>query len=206
MATMPPLPPSWDTLEENTPTLLEPLPGGAPVSIWCYHAYFNTQPGDQMHTFQIDFISPLQISSGMIKEAMDHVAPMFLDGGEELAFYFLWEKQEFDIRIPEQFCFFGHCWAPPWAGSTVLVAYRYRLWIVSRIPLVGSLVARPVLPALSIIAIFVGICLVLGVIASIIFFAEGKVTVPEIIDGIKGVVQAPGENFRRLFPLSHGRV
>jgi hypothetical protein len=203
MATMPPLPGSWDTLEENTPTFLSPLPGGSPVSIYCYPAFFETQPGDEMHTFGFEFVSALKLSPELIKEAMDHVMPMFLDGGEDLSFYFAWEKQEFDIHIPEQFCFFGHCWTPPWAGNTVLVVYRYRLWVVSRILSVGSLMARPVLPALAIIAIFAGICLVLGTIASIIFFAEGKLTAKQITEGVKGIVTAPGENFKTaLSPLT----
>lgn len=202
MATMPPLPPSWDTLEENTPTLLEPLPGGVPVSIYCYPAFFESQPWEQAHTFLFEFVSAMKLSPELVKQAMDHVVPMFLDGGEDLAFYFLWEKQEFDIHIPEQFCFFGRCWTPPWAGDTLLVVYRYRLWAVSRILSVGSLMARPILPALAIIAIFAGICLVLGTIASIIFLAEGKVTVADIRGGVHDVITAPGENFKAgLSPL-----
>jgi len=156
-----------------------------------------------MHTFVIDFISPFKISPAQIKQAVDHVAPLFLEGGEELGFFWLWEKQEFDISIPQQFCFFGRCWTPPWAGSTLLVVYRYRLWIISRILVMGSEASRPMLPALSIIAIFAGICLVIATIASVVFFAEGKITAEQVADGVQGIVKAPGENIKAaLSPLT----
>ncbi len=202
MATMPPLPGSWNTLTENYNTLPTPLPGGVPTSIYVYPSFFHTQPGDVIHTFAIDFVSPLRISPELMFQAVDHVAPMFLDGGEELGFYFLWEKQEFDISIPEQFCFFGRCWTPPWAGRSLLVVYHYRLWLVSVIP-AASPFARPALPALAIIAIFAGICMVIGTIASVVFFAEGRVTVEQIKEGVEGVVKAPGENIKAaLSPLT----
>jgi len=202
MPTMPPLPGSWDRLDENTPTLLEPLPGGVPVSIWCYPAAFRAQqPSEEVHTIQFDFISPFRISPELAKEGIDHIAPKFIEGGEEVAFYFLWEKQEFDISIPEQFCFFGHCWTPPWAGNTLLVVYRYRLWIVSRQPIVSPLV-RPWIVAVAII-VLIALLIVPWSISGVIAFREGKISYRQLTEGVKDIIKAPGENIKAaMSPLT----
>jgi len=202
MSTMPALLSSWDTLEENTPTLLSPLPGGYPVSVWCYPAAFRVQqPSEDVHTIQLDFITPFRISPALAKEGIDHIASKFIEGGEEIAFYFLWEKQEFDVSIPAQFCFFGHCWAPPWAGQDLLVVYRYRLWIVSRQPTVSPLV-RPWIVAVAII-VLIALLIVPWSISGVIAFREGKISYKQVTEGVKDIITAPGENFKvALSPLT----
>lgn len=193
----------FDTLRVDLPTFMVGPEGSRLVSAYAYGSYPFVSPGDNMHTIQLDFVSPFKISQQQIVDAISSVQQRFQDGGETVVVFALFERQDFDVGIPARVCFFDYCFTPPFAGTRVLTVYSYRLWIMSYIWRTASLAVRPMIGALGIIAIAIAIVIVLAGIAGFTAFAEGKITWPELQDTVQEIIKAPGENIKEaLSPLN----
>ena len=200
------IPPFLDVIHEDSPTLPNPPVGSRTISAFAWPAFMTIGGAEVVNTLQIDFYSPFAVDPGAVRNALEMAGGLLELHGLEYVCYILWEKEDFQVSVPVQFCLFDHCWTPPFAGDTVMVCYFYRLWImlVDR-PEVAAMAlplnARPgVRPLVLPFGAAVGICLIIVTavtsVAGFIGVWTGQLSVSDLLDTTHDFITAPGENVR----------
>ncbi|RJO60338.1 MAG: hypothetical protein C4542_09610 [Dehalococcoidia bacterium] len=196
-------------------TLPDGPPGATLASAYAYPAYFSTRPDDDLSTLRLDFRRAERIDTRALRQLIDGLAIEFGNNGELPIAYYLWERPIVNVSVPSQICVGGYCadvpgqicvpftdWCIPLAGSTLVSAYEYRLWMAGRItgpgpvvPMVAGLSAsvRALAPA-AVLIIVMGIIAGLISVFSILSAATGNLKAREVLDFGRDVIRAPGEN------------
>lgn len=126
------------------PTAMEGPPGSSLIDFVRYTPFDTLTPGETVNTLLIDFATPQILDAGMVENAINAVASLFPDGGEELLAYALFGGTTTDVAVPQQICIGEWCFTPPFAGNILATVNVYRLWILTRPSVVmGNIAYRP---------------------------------------------------------------
>lgn len=166
-------------------------------SAFAFPNLFNLVDGDPVDTLTIDFVSPYQIDPAWLAGQFIKRIVEIARQGEYIQGYALYRGAVQEVAIPEEICFLGSCWTPPFAGQTVQAMYSYRLWIMG-VPLqptddqVHSRGAWPVILA-------VGALIIIGlpILAGIVQVIRGEATFKDVAREVREILSAPGENLAK---------
>ena len=179
--------------------------GSRLVSAYAWPAFTTIGAAETVNTLQLDFWSPFVIAPVILRGALEMARELFEMNDLELAAYVLWEKEEFQVSVPPEFCLFGHCWTPPFAGETTALCYFYRVWVMSvvrpglaamALPLNAQPNVRPFMGVWALIGLTFLIVTVLTTVAGIAGLWTGNLTWPEIRGSVHDILTIPGENIR----------
>ena len=200
------IPPIFNILQEDTPTYPEGPEGSRIISGWAYPAFSRLHTYETVTTIQLDFVTPWRIEPQTFTDVLTHpiTTEILTLHGQDPICYMIWEKEEWQVSIPEEICFFDWCFTPPWAGETLVTIYVYRTWL-----LVGEQIASPmiagarpdvrgfVIPGFAVIWWALAFLLALGGTAGIIKFMRGELTADQVMAPVEDIIYAPGENVSR---------
>lgn len=199
------IPPSLDNVETDSPVGPNPPEGSRVISAWAWPPFTRLGQAPGVHTMQIDFYSPYDIRGIDVRQVIDTALGWwFMVNNLEPATYILWQKDEWSVSIPTEFCILDSCFEPPFAGETLNLVYFYRLWVMSAYLPGASPMARPTqarpdarpLAASVIIAFAIAFAIVAATIVGIVSLREGDIEYSDVQDSVHTFITAPGENIK----------
>lgn len=186
---------------DGVPAGIDGPPGSELLSAFAYPGYANLLPDDEVNTQLIDWASLEEMDQDQMHQIGTKLQEGAYQNSEDLLAYVLYKATILDISIPQQVCAFGLCWTPPFAGSTIISCFQYRLWSLTRpvyVPAANPYM-RPLAPLLVLIIGGILISFILTIVG-VIAMQQGRIKFSDLRDTVHEIISAPGENIAK--PIS----
>ncbi len=184
------------TPTQNDPTFPDQPVGFTPISLFSLPDLFNPPAGTNPTTLDFQFFTPFQVTYDEWQTALAAIKDALAAAGAyDVVAYGVWEEANEQIQVPSQITLLGVTVTPPFAGTTLLTGYVYRVWILwyDNSGVSSGYRGFRARGQLQLIPIVFAAMIVLVAVVGFIEIHEGHLTLDQVTSQINKLWEGPGD-------------